>query len=125
MLFSRGHPFGQLPVSAEYRSVFSVSLLIFLVNIGKIKKEIFFKKVVAIPVFHSYKEMKKQKRRITMDLRRKKDTDEEIREELEEAIELSDEDLKMVVGGEGDTREYYSMNAEDIDRSIFGSLLSE
>ena len=63
-----------------------------------------------------------------MDLRRKKDTDEEIREELEEAIELSDEDLKMVVGGRrkfGDTREYYSMNAEDIDRSIFGSLLSE
>ena len=57
-----------------------------------------------------------------MDLGRKKDTDEEIREELEEAIELSDEDLKMVVGGEGDTREYYSMNAEDIDRSIFGSL---
>ena len=65
-----------------------------------------------------------------MNLRRKKDTDEEIREELLEAIELSDEDLKMVVGGKvpiasGDTREYYSMNAEDIDRSIFGSLLSE
>ena len=65
-----------------------------------------------------------------MNLRRKKDTDEEIREELEEAIELSDEDLKMVVGGKvpgffGDTREYYSMNAEDINRSIFGSLLPE
>ena len=55
---------------------------------------------------------------------KKEKNDEEIREELLEAIELSDEDLKMVVGGkDGDTREYYSMNAEDIDRSIFGSLL--
>ena len=72
-----------------------------------------------------------------MDLRRKKDTDEEIREELLEAVELSDELLEKVAGGNwredaeryrnkgGDTREYYSMNAEDIDRSIFGSLLSE
>ena len=55
---------------------------------------------------------------------KKEKNDEEIREELEEAIELSDDDLEKVVGGQtGDTREYYSMNAEDIDRSIFGSLL--
>ena len=74
-----------------------------------------------------------------MNLRRKKDTDDEIREELSEAVELSDESLEKVAGGWtpeeiarlveryndacGDTREYYSMNAEDIDRSIFGSLL--
>ena len=56
---------------------------------------------------------------------KKEKNDEEIREELEEAIELSDDDLEKVVGGAGETREYYSMNAEDIDRSIFGSLLSE
>ena len=56
---------------------------------------------------------------------KKEKNDEEIREELLEAVELSDEDLKMVVGGDGDTREYYSMNAEDINRSIFGSLFSE
>ena len=65
---------------------------------------------------------------------KKEKNDEEIREELEEAIELSDESLEKVVGGwcwfnvvgsDGDTRESYSVNAEDIDRSIFGSLLSE
>ena len=56
---------------------------------------------------------------------KKEKNDEEIREELEEAIELSDDDLEKVVGGAGDTREYYSMNAEDIDRSIFGSLFSK
>ena len=63
---------------------------------------------------------------------KKEKNDEEIREELEEAIELSDDDLEKVTGGwdvynggSGDTREYYSMNAEDINRSIFGSLLSK
>ena len=61
-------------------------------------------------------------------------TDDKIREELSEAVELSDESLEKVVGGnwredaersrnkEGDTREVYSMNEEDINKSIFGSL---
>ena len=62
----------------------------------------------------------------------KEKTDEEIREELLKSFELSDEKLEKVAGGEwcwtntgglnGDTREVYSMNQEDINRSIFGSL---
>ena len=61
---------------------------------------------------------------------KKEKNDEEIREELLEAVELSDEDLEKVTGGwgggnggGGDTREVYSMNEEDINKSIFGSLL--
>ena len=59
-------------------------------------------------------------------------TDEEIREELLKSFELSDESLEKVAGGRyltpeeeetgGDTREVYSMNQEDINRSIFGEL---
>ena len=60
----------------------------------------------------------------------KEKTDDEIREELSEAVELSDESLEKVAGGlregrkgvGGDTREVYSMNQEDINKSIFGSL---
>ena len=52
----------------------------------------------------------------------KEKTDDEIREELLKSFELSDEKLEKVAGGAGDTREIYSMNEEDINRSIFGSL---
>ena len=57
----------------------------------------------------------------------KEKTDDEIREELSEAVELSDEDLAKIAGGciyygGGDTREVYSLNEEDINRSIFGDL---
>ena len=61
-------------------------------------------------------------------LNEKEKTDEEIREKLAEAVELSDELLEKVAGGRtddkhgGDTREVYSLNEEDINRSIFGEL---
>ena len=50
--------------------------------------------------------------------------DEEIKDELEKVRKLSTEDLEKVFGGVamGDTREEYSMNPEDINRSIYGAL---
>lgn len=51
----------------------------------------------------------------------KEKLDEEIKNELEKIRKLSAEDLEEVFGG-GDTREEYSMNPEDINRSIYGVL---
>ena len=49
--------------------------------------------------------------------------DEEIRNELEKIRKLSIEDIDRVNGGAtGDTREEYSVNPEDINRSIYGAL---
>lgn len=49
--------------------------------------------------------------------------DEEIRNELEKIRKLSKEDIDRVNGGAtGDTREEYSVNPEDINRSIYGAL---
>ena len=63
----------------------------------------------------------------------KEKTDDEIREELLKSFELSDESLEKVAGGRyftpeeeeetgGDTREVYSTNEDDINKSIFGEL---
>lgn len=54
----------------------------------------------------------------------KEKLDEEIKDELEKVRKLSTEDLAKVFGGQefGDTREEYSMNPEDINRSIYGAL---
>ena len=51
------------------------------------------------------------------------------KEELMKMVNLSAEDMEKVAGGgrygaDGDTREVYSMNEEDINKSIFGDLLS-
>ena len=51
----------------------------------------------------------------------KEKLDEEIKKELEKIRKLSTEDLEEIFGG-GDTREEYSMNPEDINRSIYGAL---
>lgn len=53
----------------------------------------------------------------------KEKLDEEIKDELEKVRKLSTEDLEKVFGGQefGDTREEYSMNPEDINRSIYGT----
>ena len=53
----------------------------------------------------------------------KEKLDEEIKDELEKVRKLSTEDLAKVLGGiaMGDTREEYSMNPEDINRSIYGA----
>ena len=52
--------------------------------------------------------------------------DAEIRAALEKIRTLSEEELTQVNGGKvplfGDTREEYSMNPEDINRSIYGAL---
>lgn len=53
----------------------------------------------------------------------KEKLDEEIKNELEKIRKLSAEDLEQIYGGQaGDTREEYSMNPEDINRSIYGAL---
>ena len=54
----------------------------------------------------------------------KEKLDEEIKNELEKIRKLSVEDLEEIYGGmeNGDTREEYSMNPEDINRSIYGAL---
>ena len=55
----------------------------------------------------------------------KESLDAEIRRELEKTRRLTMEDLERVYGGmgvEGDTREEYSTNPEDINRSIYGAL---
>ncbi len=54
----------------------------------------------------------------------KEKLDEEIKDELEKVRKLSTEDLAKVFGGQeyGDTREEYSVNPEDINRSIYGAL---
>lgn len=53
----------------------------------------------------------------------KETLDEEIRNELEKIRKLSKEDIDRVYGGAtGDTREEYSVNPEDINRSIYGAL---
>ena len=48
--------------------------------------------------------------------------DNEIKAELERIRKLSDNDLRKIYGGmgHGDTREKFSMNADEISRSIFG-----
>lgn len=55
----------------------------------------------------------------------KEKLDEKIKNELEKIRELSKEDLEKIyggMGGGGDTREEFSMNPEDINRSIYGEL---
>ena len=53
----------------------------------------------------------------------KETLDEEIRNELEKIRKLSIEDIDRVNGGvTGDTREEYSVNPEDMNRSIYGAL---
>ena len=56
----------------------------------------------------------------------KNDLDTEIKTELEKVRRLSQEELEQVNGGKvplyGDTREEYSMDPEDISRSIYGAL---
>ncbi len=58
----------------------------------------------------------------------KESLDAEIRAELEKIRTLREEELKRVYGGKhithsfGDTREEYSMNPEEINRSIYGAL---
>ena len=56
----------------------------------------------------------------------KEKLDEEIRNELEKIRKLSAEDLEEIYGGmgNGDTREEYTTNQEDINRSIYGALLN-
>ena len=58
-----------------------------------------------------------------------KATEEEAKKEVqpeEEGVELTEEELAKVSGGTGqrcgDTREEYSMNPEDNNRSIYGAL---
>ena len=54
--------------------------------------------------------------------------DADIKAELEKLRKLSAEDLKRVYGGGvGDTRKEgeYSMNSEDINRSIYGALYDD
>ena len=52
--------------------------------------------------------------------------DAEIRAELEKIRKLSAEELAQIYGGNtyslGDTREEYSTDPEDINRSIYGAL---
>ncbi len=52
--------------------------------------------------------------------------DAEIRSELEKMRRLSQKELEQVNGGTvplyGDTREEYSVDPEDINRSIYGAL---
>ena len=52
--------------------------------------------------------------------------DAEIRAELEKIRKLSEEELAQIYGGKvplfGDTREEYSTDPEDINRSIYGAL---
>ena len=52
--------------------------------------------------------------------------DAEIRAELEKIRKLSEEELAQIYGGQvplfGDTREEYSTDPEDINRSIYGAL---
>ena len=55
----------------------------------------------------------------------KESLDAEIRCELEKIRKLSVEELGQVYGGKtryGDTREEYSTDPEDINRSIYGAL---
>ena len=56
----------------------------------------------------------------------KEKLDEEIKNELEKIRKLSVEDLEEIYGGmeNGDTREEYTTNQEDINRSIYGALLN-
>ena len=55
--------------------------------------------------------------------------DAEIKTELEKMYELSKEDLEQISGGKapafGDTREEYSMDPKDINRSIYGALFDQ
>ena len=56
----------------------------------------------------------------------KESLDAEIRAELEKIRNLSEEELAQIYGGVeiilGDTREEYSTEPEDINRSIYGAL---
>ncbi len=58
------------------------------------------------------------------DINERNKLDEEIKRELEKIRKLTPEDLEKIYGGAeagGDTRTEYSMDAEDINRSIFGA----
>lgn len=60
----------------------------------------------------------------------KETLDAEIKTELEKMYKLSKEDLEQISGGRieqtfGDTREEYSKDPEDINRSIYGALYDE
>ena len=48
-------------------------------------------------------------------------TKEELHDILASVKELSTEELESVVGGDGDDREYFTMDPTEINTSIFGT----